>query len=61
MKEVKTNPGKWYAVTSASGCTVSLEDGTRLAEVQPGIQAVFCAVSGKTQVSDDAAIVTQTL
>lgn len=59
MKEVKTTPGKWYAVTSASGCTVTLTDGTVVLTVQPGIQGIFTAPAGSVTLSDDAAILTE--
>lgn len=61
MKEVKTNSGKWYVVTTANGCTVSFEtDGGTVTLEMQAPQDVFCAVSGKAVVSDDAAVVTQT-
>lgn len=59
MKTQETFPGKTYAVTSASGCTVTLTDGTAVLTVQPGIQGIFTAPAGAVQLSDDAAILTE--
>ena len=59
MIEPITTPGKTYAVTSPNGCTVTTEDGLTLAEVEAGKQGYFVAVSGKVQLSDDAAVLTQ--
>ena len=61
MQTKPTIPGKWYAVTSASGCKVTFETngGTVTLDMQAP-QDVFCAVSGKATVSDDAADVRQT-
>ena len=59
MKDPITTPGKTYAVTSPNGCTVTTEDGMTLAEVEAGKQGYFVAVSGKVQLSDDSAILTQ--
>lgn len=57
--EIKTTPGKWYSVTSASGCSVTLEDGTLVKECAAP-QDFFNAPSGKVLVSDAAAIVRET-
>lgn len=58
---ITTIPGKWYAVTSPNGCTVTMEvDGQTLALEMKAPQDVFCAASGKVTVSDNAATVTQT-
>lgn len=59
MKDPITTPGKTYAVTSPNGCTVTTEDGLTLAEIEAGKQGYFVAVSGKVQLSDDSAILTQ--
>lgn len=59
MKEGTTTQGKNYAVTSPNGCTVTTEDGLTLAEVEAGKQGYFVAVSGKVELSDDAAVLTQ--
>lgn len=59
MQSIDTIPGKWYAVTSASGCSVTLEDGTLVKECEAP-QDFFNAPSGKALVSDDAAIVRET-
>ena len=59
MIEPITTPGKTYAVTSPNGCTVTTEDGITLAEIEAGKQGYFVAVSGKVQLSDDSAILTQ--
>lgn len=61
MKEVKTTPGKWYAVTSASGCSVTFEaKGDTVTLEMKAPQDVFCAVGSKVTISDDSAILTQT-
>lgn len=59
MKEVNTNSGKTYAVTSPNGCTVTTEYGLTLAEIEAGKQGYFVAVSGNVTLSDDSAILTQ--
>lgn len=59
MIEVRTFPGKTYAVTSANGCTVTTEDGTTLVEAEAGKQSYFVATGGKVQLSDDSAILTE--
>ena len=59
MIEPITTPGKTYAVTSPNGCTVTTDDGITLAEIEAGKQGYFVAVSGKVQLSDDSAILTQ--
>ena len=61
MKTRETTPGKWYAVTSASGCTVTFETkgGTVTLEMKAP-QDVFCAVGGSVSISDDSASLTQT-
>lgn len=59
MKTRETFPGKTYAVTSASGCTVTLEDGTVVLSAQAGIQGIFTAPAGSVTLSDDAAILTE--
>lgn len=59
MKQIFTTPGKTYAVTSKTGCTVTTEDGLTLAEVEAGKQGYFVAVSSTVLLSDDSAVLTQ--
>lgn len=58
MKEGKTNSGKQYVVTTANGCTVTTEDGLKLAEIEAGKQGSFIAIDGKVLLSDDSARLT---
>lgn len=61
MKTRETFPGKWYAVTSASGCTVTFETkGDTVTLEMKAPQDVFCAVGSKVTISDDSATLTQT-
>lgn len=59
MVEVRTFPGKTYAVTSSAGCTVTTDDGKKLTAVLPDKQATFVAISGKVIIEgDDSADIT---
>jgi len=54
MQEHDTFPGKIYAVTSASGCTVTDNKGRSLGEAEAGKQTLFIATSDKLVTSADA-------
>lgn len=47
-----------YAVSSASGCTVTAENGMVLCEAPAGVQAYFVAPGHEVHISDAGAIVT---
>ena len=61
MKEVNTNPGKTYAVTSPNGCTVTQHVGEVdiVTNVPAGQQTLIIAHAGKFEIDDDSAIVTE--
>ena len=59
MKDHYTIPGQLYAVTSGSGCSVTMEDGTLVKECESP-QDYFIAPAGKVICSDSAAKITET-
>lgn len=61
MKEVNTTPGKTYAVTSPNGCTVTQHVGEVdiATDVPAGAQTLIIAHTGKFEIDDDSAIVTE--
>lgn len=61
MKEVKTYPGKTYAVTSPNGCTVTQHVGEVDIEtdVPAGQQTLIIAHTSRFEIDDDSAIVTE--
>ncbi len=54
MKEHDTFPGKIYAVTCASGCTITDNKGRTLGECEAGKQTLVVATSDKLLTSADA-------
>lgn len=56
MQEHDTFPGKVYAVTCASGCTITDNKGRTLGECEAGKQAVVVATSDKLVTSADALV-----
>ena len=54
MKEHDTFPGKVYAVTCASGCTITDNQGHTLGECEAGKQTLVVATSDKLLTSEDA-------
>ncbi len=59
MITIKTVPGKTYAVTSAADCTVATSKGLLIAACTAGEQMIFVAPTEEVQISDDAALVTE--
>lgn len=57
---INTTIGKTYAVTSATECTITTPDGTLIATCQPGIQTCIIAPTTQIEISDPAALVTET-
>jgi hypothetical protein len=56
---IETTPGKTYAVTCASDCTISTPDGTTIMEYVAGSQGMFVAPTNAVVVSDDSCLITQ--
>lgn len=56
MQEHDTYPGKVYAVTCASGCTITDNKGRTLGECEAGKQALVVATSDKLLTSADALV-----
>lgn len=56
---INTTAGKTYAVTPQTDCTVSTPDGVLIASCPAGEQTLFVAPSADVEVSDDAALVTE--
>ena len=56
MKEHDTFPGKIYAVTCASGCTITDNKGRTLGECEAGKQTLVVATSDKLLTSADALV-----
>lgn len=59
MKEVKTTLRKTYVVTSPNGCTVTVHPTIPALEIPANTQTLVVAQSGKLEISDDAALVTE--
>lgn len=57
MKIIITQINRMYAVTTATGCTVTTADGTILCTAQPGKQAYFTAISPQAHVDDEQAVI----
>ena len=61
MKKRETYPGKAYAVTTQSGCSVYADEaGAQLIKTIEAGQGYFVAIGSQTWVDDDAAIITET-
>lgn len=56
---INTTAGKTYAVTTQTDCTVSTPEGILIATCAAGEQTLFVAPSAEVEVSDDAAMVTE--
>lgn len=56
---INTTAGKTYAVTPQTDCTVSTPDGVLIATCPAGGQTFFVAPSAEVEVSDNAALVTE--
>lgn len=56
---INTTAGKTYAVTPAADCTVSTPDGVLIVSCPAGSQTCFIAPCAEVEVSDDAALVTE--
>lgn len=56
---INTTAGKTYAVTPAADCTVSTPEGILIATCPAGGQTYFIAPCAEVEVSDDAALVTE--
>lgn len=56
MQEHDTFPGKIYAVTCASGCTITDNKGRTLGECEAGKQTLVVATSDKLMTSADALV-----
>lgn len=56
MQEHDTFPGKVYAVTCASGCTITDNQGRTLGECEAGKQTLVVATSDKLMTSADALV-----
>lgn len=59
--ETRANIGKSYCVTSPNGCTVTQTSGstTITTEVPANVQTLVLAQTGRLEISDDAALVTE--
>lgn len=56
---IQTTIGKTYAVTSAAECTVTTPEGILIATCPAGEQTLFVAPTTEIEISDDAALVTE--
>lgn len=56
---IQTTIGKTYAVTSAAECTVTTPEGILIATCPAGEQTIFVAPATEIEISDDAALVTE--
>lgn len=56
---INTTPGKSYAVTTAVDCTLTTPEGVLIATCPAGEQTYFVAPCAEVEVSDDAALVTE--
>lgn len=56
---IQTTIGKTYAVTSAAECTITTPDGALIATCQPGVQTCIIAPTAEIEISNDAALVTE--
>lgn len=56
---INTTAGKTYAVTPAADCTVSTPDGVLIVSCSAGEQTLFVAPTTEIEISDDAALVTE--
>lgn len=56
---IQTTIGKTYAVTSAAECTVTTPEGILIATCPAGEQTLFVAPTMEIEISDDAALITE--
>lgn len=56
---IQTTIGKTYAVTSAAECTITTPEGILIATCAAGEQTLFVAPATEIEISDDAALVTE--
>lgn len=53
-------PGKTYAITPTTECTVTTTDGITITTASPGEQTVFIAPTAEIEISDPSALITET-